>query len=221
MSNTRIEALKKTIEAYNRAYYLDDAPLVSDYDYDQSMQELIALETEHPEWVTPDSPTQRVGGSPSEGFEKVVYSRPKLSLSNAFDAGDLRDFDRRVRQTCPEANYVVEYKFDGLTVVLNYENGLFIQGATRGDGEVGENVTTNLKTIRTIPLRLPESITLEVRGEVFMGKADFEKLNQRRQLEEESPFANPRNAAAGSLRQLDPRLTASRPLDIFVFNLES
>lgn len=221
MSSTRIEELRKTIEAYNRAYYLDDAPLVSDYEYDQSMQELIAIETEHPEWVTPDSPTQRVGGSPSEGFEKVVYSRPKLSLSNAFDAGDLRDFDRRVRQTCPEASYIVEYKFDGLTVVLNYENGLFIQGATRGDGEVGENVTTNLKTIRTIPLRLSESVTLEVRGEVFMGKADFEKLNQRRQLEEESPFANPRNAAAGSLRQLDPRLTASRPLDIFVFNLES
>ncbi|MBI4857061.1 MAG: NAD-dependent DNA ligase LigA [Acetobacterium woodii] len=221
MSSTRIEELRKTIEAYNRAYYLDDAPLVSDYEYDQSMQELIAIETEHPEWVTPDSPTQRVGGSPSEGFEKVVYSRPKLSLSNAFDAGDLRDFDRRVRQTCPEASYVVEYKFDGLTVVLNYENGLFIQGATRGDGEVGENVTTNLKTIRTIPLRLSESVTLEVRGEVFMGKADFEKLNQRRQLEEESPFANPRNAAAGALRQLDPRLTASRPLDIFVFNLEA
>lgn len=221
MSSARIEALKKKIEAYNRAYYLDDTPMVSDYEYDQLMQELIALETENPELITPDSPTQRVGGSPSAGFDKVVYSRPKLSLSNAFDAGDLRDFDRRVRQTCPEATYVVEYKFDGLTVVLNYENGLFIQGATRGDGEVGENVTTNLKTIRTIPLRLTESVTLEVRGEVFMGKTDFEKLNQRRQLEEESPFANPRNAAAGSLRQLDPRLTASRPLDIFVFNLES
>lgn len=221
MSETRIEALKKKIAAYNRAYYLDDAPLVSDYDYDQLMQELIALETENPEWITPDSPTQRVGGSPSEGFDKVVYSRPKLSLSNAFDAGDLRDFDRRVRQTCPEASYVVEYKFDGLTVVLNYENGRFVQGATRGDGEVGENVTTNLKTIRTIPLRLWEPVTLEVRGEVFMGKADFEKLNQRRLVEGESPFANPRNAAAGSLRQLDPRLTASRPLDIFVFNLES
>lgn len=221
MSETRIEALKKEIEAHNRAYYLDDAPLVSDYDYDQLLQELIRLETENPEWITPDSPTQRVGGSPAVGFDKVVYSRPKLSLSNAFDAGDLRDFDRRVRQTCPEASYVVEYKFDGLTVVLNYENGRFVQGATRGDGEVGENVTTNLKTIRTIPLRLAEPVTLEVRGEVFMSKADFEKLNQRRLAEAESPFANPRNAAAGSLRQLDPRLTASRPLDIFVFNLEA
>ncbi len=221
MSKTRIEALRKKIAAYNKAYYLDDGPLVSDYEYDQLMQELIALETENPEMITPDSPTQRVGGSPSEGFDKVIYSRPKLSLSNAFDAGDLRDFDRRVRQTCPEATYVVEYKFDGLTVVLNYENGLFVQGATRGDGEVGENVTTNLKTIRTIPLGLPEPVTLEVRGEVFMGKADFEKLNQRRLTDEESLFANPRNAAAGSLRQLDPRLTASRPLDIFVFNLEA
>jgi DNA ligase (NAD+) len=216
-----MEALRKKIAAYNRAYYLDDAPLVSDYDYDQLMQELIALETENPEWITPDSPTQRVGGSPSEGFDKVVYSRPKLSLSNAFEAGDLRDFDRRVRQICPAATYVVEYKFDGLTVVLNYQNGLFVQGATRGDGEVGENVTTNLKTIRTIPLRLSEPVTLEVRGEVFMGKADFEKLNQWRLADDESPFANPRNAAAGSLRQLDPRLTASRPLDIFVFNLEA
>lgn len=221
MSSTRIEELKKKIASYNSAYYLDDAPLVSDYEYDQLIQELIVLETENPEMITPDSPTQRVGGSPSAGFEKVVYSRPKLSLSNAFDAGDLRDFDRRVRQTCPDTSYVVECKFDGLTVVLNYENGLFIQGATRGDGEVGENVTTNLKTIRTIPLRLSESVTLEVRGEVFMGKADFEKLNQRRLADGESPFANPRNAAAGSLRQLDPRLTASRPLDIFVFNLES
>ncbi|WP_303871572.1 NAD-dependent DNA ligase LigA [Acetobacterium wieringae] len=221
MSKIRIENLKKEIEAHNRAYYLEDAPLISDYDYDQLMKELIDLETQNPELITPDSPTQRVGGSPSEGFEKVVYSRPKLSLSNAFDAGDLRDFDRRVRQTCPEATYVVEYKFDGLTVVLNYENGLFVQGATRGDGEVGENVTSNLKTIRSIPLRLTESATLEVRGEVFMGKADFEKLNQRRQAEAESSFANPRNAAAGSLRQLDPRLTASRPLDIFIFNLEA
>ncbi|OFV70067.1 NAD-dependent DNA ligase LigA [Acetobacterium wieringae] len=221
MSKTRIEDLKKEIEAHNRAYYLDDTPLISDYDYDQLIKELIDLETQNPELITPDSPTQRVGGSPSEGFEKVVYSRPKLSLSNAFDAADLRDFDRRVRQTCPEATYVVEYKFDGLTVVLNYEKGLFVQGATRGDGVEGENVTTNLKTIRSVPLRLLEPITLEVRGEVFMCKADFEKLNQRRLAEAESPFANPRNAAAGSLRQLDPRLTASRPLDIFIFNLEA
>lgn len=221
MNNTAIEQLRKKIRDYNKAYYVDDSPAVSDYDYDKLMQELIQMETADPELITPDSPTQRVGGTPADGFNKVVYTRPKLSLSNAFDPSDLRDFDRRVRQVCPEATYVVEYKFDGLTVVLNYEDGLFVQGATRGDGETGENVTTNLKTIRSIPLRLKESATLEIRGEVFMGKVDFEKLNQRRLVDEESPFANPRNAAAGSLRQLDPKLTASRPLDIFVFNLES
>ncbi|MBK5244256.1 MAG: NAD-dependent DNA ligase LigA [Eubacteriaceae bacterium] len=221
MDNTRINQLREEIESHNRAYYIEDAPKTSDYDYDKLMQELIELETLHPELITPDSPTQRVGGTPSEGFEKVIYSRPKLSLSNAFDPVDLRDFDRRVRQTCPDAAYVVEYKFDGLTVVLNYENGLFIQGATRGDGEVGENVTTNLKTIRTIPLRLKEAITLEVRGEVFMGKQDFEDLNHRRLAEDHDIFANPRNAAAGSIRQLDPKLAASRPLDIFIFNLET
>ena len=200
MNSTQIEQLRKKIEAHNRAYYVDDAPVVSDYEYDKLMQELLDLEAAHPEWITPDSPTQRVGGTPSGGFTKVVYSRPKLSLSNSFDAGDLRDFDRRVRQTCPDVTYIVEYKFDGLTVVLNYENGIFVQGATRGDGEVGENVTANLKTVRSIPLRLKEPVTLEVRGEVFMGKADFDQLNQRRQLEGESLFANPRNAAAGSLR---------------------
>lgn len=221
MNSTQIEQLRKKIEAHNRAYYVDDAPVVSDYEYDKLMQELLDMEAAHPEWITPDSPTQRVGGTPSGGFTKVVYARPKLSLSNSFDAGDLRDFDRRVRQTCPDVAYIVEYKFDGLTVVLNYENGIFVQGATRGDGEVGENVTANLKTVRSIPLRLKEPVTLEVRGEVFMGKADFDQLNQRRQLEGESLFANPRNAAAGSLRQLDSKLTASRPLDIFVFNLEA
>jgi DNA ligase (NAD+) len=221
MNSNPIEQLRKKIEEHNRAYYVDDAPVISDYEYDQLMQELIALETAHPELITPDSPTQRVGGTPTGGFGKVVYTRPKLSLSNSFDAGDLRDFDRRVRQVCPEITYIVEYKFDGLTVVLNYEDGIFVQGATRGDGEVGENVTANLKTVRSIPLRLKEPVTLEVRGEVFMGKADFEKLNQRREANGESLFANPRNAAAGSLRQLDSRLTASRPLDIFVFNLET
>jgi DNA ligase (NAD+) len=221
MSKTRIEELREKIETYNHAYYMADAPLVSDYEFDQLMQELLELEKTNPELVTPDSPTQRVGGSPLESFNKVVYTSPKLSLSNAFHEGDLRDFDRRVRQSCPEATYVVEYKYDGLTVVLNYDNGVFVRGATRGDGEIGENVTANLKTVRTIPLRLKAPATLEVRGEVFMGKADFEKLNQRRQAEDESLFANPRNAAAGSLRQLDPALTASRPLDIFVFNLEA
>lgn len=221
MNITQINQLRKEIETHNRAYYIEDAPKISDYDYDKLMQALIELEALHPELIAPNSPTQRVGGTSSEGFEKVMYARPKLSLSNGFDAGDLRDFDRRVRHTCPEVTYVVEYKFDGLTVVLNYEDGLFVQGATRGDGEVGENVTSNLKTVRTIPLRLKEAITLEVRGEVFMGKKDFENLNHRRLLEDGNIFANPRNAAAGSIRQLDPKLAASRPLDIFIFNLET
>jgi len=221
MDITRINQLREEIESHNRAYYVEDAPKISDYDYDKLMRALIELENLHPELITPDSPTQRVGGTPSEGFEKVSYTRPKLSLSNAFDPGDLRDFDRRVRQTSPEESYVVEYKFDGLTVVLNYEDGLFVRGATRGDGEVGENVTSNLKTVKTIPLRLKEAVTLEVRGEVFMGKKDFEALNQRRLSENEAVFANPRNAAAGAIRQLDPKLTALRPLDIFIFNLET
>ncbi|KNZ43036.1 NAD-dependent DNA ligase LigA [Acetobacterium bakii] len=221
MDSNQINQLREEIEAHNRAYYIEDSPKIADYDYDRLMQQLIELETLYPELITKDSPTQRVGGTPSEGFEKVTYQSPKLSLSNAFNEGDLRDFDRRVRQTCPGATYGVEYKFDGLTVVLNYEDGIFVQGATRGDGMVGENVTTNLKTIRTIPLRLKEALSLEVRGEVFMGKKDFEKLNQRRVLAEANSFANPRNAAAGSIRQLDPKLAASRPLDIFVFNLET
>lgn len=216
----KINELKKSIEKHTRAYYLEDNPLISDGEFDALIKELIRLETENPELKTPDSPTQRVGGMVSEGFEKVEYTRPKLSLSNAFNSGDLMDFDRRVRQVCPEVTYVVEYKFDGLTVVLNYENGYFVQGATRGDGVTGENVTVNLKTIKTIPLKLKEPVTLEVRGEVFMGKKDFEKMNKEREQREENLYANPRNAAAGAIRQLDSKLTASRPLDIFIFNLE-
>jgi len=217
----KINQLRLEIESHNRAYYVNDDPKISDYDYDKLMQDLIKQENLHPELITLDSPTQRVGGTPSEGFEKVTHERPKLSLGNAFSPEDLRDFDKRVRQTCPDATYVVEYKFDGLTVVLNYENGIFVQGATRGDGIVGENVTNNLKTVKTIPLRLKDTATLEVRGEVFMAKKAFEDLNQRQLLENKSVFANPRNAAAGALRKLDPKLTALRPLDIFVFNLET
>ncbi|WKY47496.1 NAD-dependent DNA ligase LigA [Eubacteriaceae bacterium ES3] len=221
MIKERIESLKSEIKAHNQAYYNADAPTVSDYAYDQLMLELIKLETENPEFKTPDSPSQRVGGEVSEKFEKVHFESPKLSLGNAFDEGDLREFDRRIRQTVSEVSYVVEYKFDGLTVVLNYENGNFVRGATRGDGETGENITANLKTVKTIPLRLSQPLTLEVRGEVFMRKADFKSLNDQREEDQEPLFANPRNAAAGSLRQLDSRLTAKRPLDIFVFNLEN
>ncbi len=217
----KIEALRQEIEAHNRRYYDDDAPSISDYSYDKLMQELIGLETAYPEFLTPDSPSQRVGGTASEAFEKVHYTTAKLSLANAFSPEDLQAFDTRVRKVVPDAVYCVENKFDGLTVVLNYENGLLVRGSTRGDGVTGENVTQNLKTIRTIPLKLSEPVTLEVRGEVLMYKEAFQRLNAEREAAGESLFANPRNAAAGSIRQLDPKLAASRPLDIFIFNLES
>lgn len=221
MINERLEQLKAKIMTHNRAYYDQDAPTISDYEYDQLMLELIELETANPELKSPDSPSQRVGGAVSERFEKVSFESPKLSLANAFNEGDLREFDHRIRQTVADFVYVVEYKFDGLTVVLNYEDGLFVRGATRGDGQTGENITANLKTVRSIPLKLKKPLTLEVRGEVFMRKADFKRLNELREEEGEPLFANPRNAAAGSLRQLDSKLTAKRPLDIFVFNLEA
>lgn len=217
----KIETLRETINRHNARYYDDDAPVISDAAYDRLMQELIGLETAWPQFITPDSPSQRVGGTASEAFEKVHYTTPKLSLANAFSAEDLRAFDARVRKVVPDAVYALENKFDGLTVVLNYEKGLLVRGSTRGDGVTGENVTQNLKTIRTIPLRLTEPVTLEVRGEVLMYKDAFEKLNAEREEEGETLFANPRNAAAGSIRQLDPKLAAERPLDIFIFNLES
>ena len=209
------------IEEQNRRYYDEDAPAVSDYDYDRALRRLEDLEAAHPELKRPDSPTERVGGTPSEAFDKVNYTTPKLSLADAFSYEELRAFDERVRKTVPDARYCLENKFDGLTVVLNYENGLFVRGSTRGDGRVGEDITANLKTIRHIPLRLAEPVTLEVRGEVLMFKAGFAALNAERDARGEALFANPRNAAAGSIRQLDPKLCAERPLDIFVFNLES
>ena len=216
----RIEGLKEQIETHNHLYYDQDAPEISDFAYDQLMRELIDLETAYPEFKTLDSPSQRVGGKPSEAFEKVTYTTPKLSLGNAFNAGELKDFDNRVRKVCPDATYCLEQKFDGLTVVLNYEDGVLVRGATRGDGVVGENVTQNLRTVKTIPLRLTEPVTLEVRGEVLIYKEDFKKLNAEREAQDEPFFANPRNAAAGSIRQLDSKLAAARPLDIFIFNLE-
>ena len=209
------------IEEQNRRYYDEDAPVVSDYDYDRALRELEDLEAAHPELKRPDSPTERVGGTPSEAFEKVNYTTPKLSLADAFSYDELRAFDERVKKNVPDVRYCLENKFDGLTVVLNYENGLFVRGSTRGDGSVGEDITANLKTIKRIPLRLTEPVTLEVRGEVLMYKEGFKALNAERDAAGEALFANPRNAAAGSLRQLDPKLCAERPLDIFVFNLES
>ena len=216
----RVVELTETINYHNRRYYVMDEPEISDFEYDMLINELKNLELSFPELKQMDSPTQRVGGEVLAGFSEVVHKTPKLSLGNVFSKEDIVDFDSRIRKEIENPEYGIELKIDGLTVVLTYENGIFVQGATRGDGIKGEDVTNNLKTVKTIPLKLPEPLNLEVRGEVFIGKEDFERLNEKREEQEEKLFANPRNAAAGSLRQLDSSLTAERPLDIFVFNLE-
>lgn len=214
----RVAELNTLLHEYGYAYYVLDKPLVSDAVYDQLLHELIALEKENPSLIYPDSPTQRVGGTALEGFQKVTHTYPMLSLSNAFSEADLRDFDRRIRQAIGDHfSYVCELKIDGLAIGLRYENGVFIQGATRGDGYVGEDITTNLKTIRAIPLRLKKPVTIEVRGEAYMPKKSFETLNKAREEIGEELFANPRNAAAGSLRQLDPKVAASRNLSTFIY----
>ncbi|RAK15092.1 DNA ligase (NAD+) [Anoxybacillus vitaminiphilus] len=215
----RVEELHRLLNQYNYEYYVLDKPSVPDAEYDRLMQELIALEAEYPELKTKDSPSQRVGGQALDAFAKVEHRTPMLSLANAFNEGDLRDFDRRVRQEVGDVKYVCELKIDGLAVSLRYEDGYFVQGATRGDGLIGEDITENLKTIRSLPLRLKENVTVEVRGEAFMPKKSFEILNQQRSERGEELFANPRNAAAGSLRQLDPKVAASRNLDLFVYGL--
>jgi DNA ligase (NAD+) len=213
----KIEELQTKLSQYNYEYHVLDKPSVPDAEYDMLLHELIGLEEQYPELVTPDSPTQRVGGQAIDLFEKVVHSHPMLSLGNAFNEGDLKDFDQRVRQDVSQVTYVCELKIDGLAVSLQYENGLFVKGATRGDGNVGEDITHNLKTIKAIPLRLSEPITIEARGEAFMPKASFEKVNELREKNGEELFANPRNAAAGSLRQLDPKIVAKRNLSFFVY----
>ena len=218
----RAEVLRREIELHNYHYYVLDEPVIPDSQYDRMVRELEKLEEQFPELVTPYSPTQRVGGRPREGFTTLRHLSPMLSLANAFSEGELRDFDRRVRQALPDeqVEYVVEPKIDGLAVSLYYENGYFIRGATRGDGETGEDITGNLKTIRSVPLRLRRPVPeLEVRGEAYMSKDSFARLNEAREEAGESLFANPRNAAAGTLRQLDPRVTASRRLALFVYGL--
>lgn len=216
----RVQELHELLNTYNYEYHVLDQPSVPDAEYDRLMQELIKVEEEFPEFKTQDSPTQRVGGVVLEAFQKVVHRTPMLSLGNAFNEQDLRDFDRRVRQAVgDDVQYVVELKIDGLAVSLRYENGYFAQGATRGDGTTGEDITENLKTVRSIPLKLKSNVSFEVRGEVFMPKKSFEKLNELRLAAEEEPFANPRNAAAGSIRQLDPKIAAKRNLDIFVYSI--
>ncbi|WP_028401206.1 NAD-dependent DNA ligase LigA [Ectobacillus panaciterrae] len=217
----RIQELRDILNKFNYEYHVLDAPSVSDAEYDGYMQELILLEEENPELLTEDSPSIRVGGQILDVFEKVTHKSPMLSLGNAFNEGDLRDFDRKVRQGSNEENvrYVCELKIDGLAVSLHYEKGLFIQGATRGDGVTGEDITQNLKTIKAIPLRLTEEATLEARGEAYMPKRSFGKLNAEKEEKGEMLFANPRNAAAGSLRQLDPKIAAQRNLSFFVYGL--
>lgn len=218
----KMDELIKLINKHSYNYYVLDKPEISDYDFDMLMRELVEMESTFPALKRADSPTQRVGGEVLQGFGEVVHKTPKLSLGNVFDENDIRDFDSRVRKAVgDDVEYVVELKIDGLTVVLNYEEGRFVQGATRGDGVKGEDITANLKTVKSIPLTLGEEVDVEVRGEVFMSKKAFEELNARREEQEEQLFANPRNASAGSLRQLDTKVTAGRPLDIFVFNLES
>lgn len=213
-----VKELHNLLNQYNYEYHVLDNPSVPDAEYDKLMQKLLEIEEQFPQLKTPDSPSQRVGGSVLDAFEKVQHEIPMLSLGNAFNEQDLRDFDRRIRQAVgDDFSYVCELKIDGLAVSLRYREGVFVQGATRGDGTTGEDITSNLRTIRSIPLRLNENVSIEVRGEAFMPKRSFEALNKVKEDKGEEPFANPRNAAAGSLRQLDPRIAASRNLDIFLY----
>ena len=213
--------LRKELNQANYEYYVKDDPTISDYDYDHKLRRLEELEGAHPELVTPDSPTQRVGGKALESFTQVTHRVPLESLQDVFDFDELRAFDQRVRGVVPEVRYSVEPKVDGLSVALEYQDGQFVRGATRGDGLVGEDVTENLKTVKSIPLSIPDVPgTLIVRGEVYMPKKVFHALNEERETRGEALFANPRNAAAGSLRQLDPKIAAQRKLDIAVFNIQ-
>lgn len=217
-----IEDLRNIIRYHSNLYYNLDAPEISDAEYDRLMRRLIELEEKHPELITPDSPTQKVGGQPATEFKTVEHTIPMLSLANAFSPEDLRAFDKRVRSALKqnEVEYVAELKIDGLAVSLLYEKGILVRGATRGDGTVGEDITMNIRTIRSLPLRLFASPPLlEVRGEAYLSKKEFVRINQERREAEENPFANPRNAAAGSLRQLNPKIAAERRLDIFFYGM--
>lgn len=217
----RIEKLTKELTYHSHQYYVLDNPQISDYEYDMLLRELKDLEEKYPEFRDPASPTVRVIGKVLENFESVVHEVPMLSLNDAFSKEEIFDFDKRVRDAVGEVEYVTEYKIDGLSVSLEYENGLFVRGSTRGDGNVGEDVTENLKTINSIPLRLSRPVPyLEVRGEVFMSKATFDALNSEKEEKGLPLFANPRNAAAGSLRQLDSSIAKERKLDIFIFNIQ-
>lgn len=220
VATARVEELQELLNDYNYHYHVLDKPSVPDSEYDKLMNELLELETIFPDFKSAHSPTQRVGGAILEGFQKVEHKTPMLSLGNAFDEQELKDFDKRVRKVVgDDVQYMVELKIDGLAVSLRYESGRFVQGATRGDGTIGEDITENLKTIKSIPLRLKKDVSIEVRGEAFMPKKSFETLNEAKIQAEEEPFANPRNAAAGSLRQLDPKIAAKRNLAIYVYSI--
>lgn len=217
----KIKNLQKTLNEYAYFYYVKDQPKVLDSEYDKLYQELVQLETQYPESITPDSPTQRIGGVILDGFEKAVHEVPLYSLNDAFSKEELEAFDARVAKALGHHNYSYEceLKIDGLSISLRYENGRFVRGATRGDGSVGEKITENLKTVRSIPMTLPEPISIEVRGECYMPKESFMKLNEAREQEGLETFANPRNAAAGSLRQLDTKVTAQRNLSTFLYTV--
>ena len=223
MIEERIASLKEQLAKHNYKYYTEDNPDISDFEYDKLMKELIELERENPHLLTQDSPTQRVGGKPLEGFEEVTHAVKMESLNDAFSVDEVLAFDKNVRKALEGQvpQYVVELKIDGLSVSLEYQEGVFVRGSTRGDGITGEDVTQNLKTIKNVPLRLKTPVqNLEVRGEVYMSIESFTKLNEQREALEQQLFANTRNAAAGSLRQLDSRVTSQRKLDIFVFNIQ-
>ncbi|HJB26586.1 MAG TPA: NAD-dependent DNA ligase LigA [Firmicutes bacterium] len=217
----RVEELRKIVEHHSYQYYVLDNPEIEDYEFDRLMHELMDLEQQYPDLKTLDSPTVRVGGATLNDFQKVTHTVQMGSLQDVFSTDEVREFDNRVRETVENPLYVVEPKIDGLSVSLEYTDGVFTRGSTRGDGVVGEDVTANLKTIASIPLRLPQRLPLlEVRGEVYMPRSNFLKLVEQQEMNEETPFKNPRNAAAGSLRQKDPQVAAKRKLDIFVFNIQ-
>ncbi|MEN9229062.1 MAG: hypothetical protein Q6L54_10470, partial [Gloeomargarita sp. HHBFW_bins_205] len=226
VAQQRMQQLRELLQRAAHAYYVLDDPILPDEVYDQLYRELVELETQYPQWITPDSPTQRVGDQPSEGFPPITHPTPLYSLDNAFELADMQTWEERWRKLwpdpLPEDLYICELKIDGLALNLYYERGLLVWGATRGDGVTGEDITANVRTIRSIPLRLltdnpPERV--EIRGEAFLPRPVFEELNRQRQAQGEPPFANPRNAAAGTLRQLDPRIVAQRRLDFFAYGV--
>ncbi len=230
-TKSHYEQLKSEIHSHNYRYHVLDAPIISDLEYDRLLNELKQIEAEHPDWITSDLPTQRAGAKPADRFDKVRHPAPILSLANAFGADDARAWLERVSKIddrVEKAKFVVEPKIDGLSVVLHYRDGLFVQGASRGDGEVGEDITTNLRTVRAISLKIPVNSEkssvkvpkyLVVRGEAFIPNKEFEELNRKREEAGEATYQNPRNTAAGALRQLDPKLTASRPITLLVYQI--